>query len=356
MPSFDVETLLGEEARPLLGHTCEKIPRDLLQLPGPDFVDRVWSASSRPPQVLRSLRTLFGHGRLGGTGYLSLLPVDHGVTRGAGSAFAANPRYFDPAAILELAVEGGCSAILTTRGVLGSLARHAHRIPFILKLDHHETLTYPRKNVNVTFAGLENARDMGCVAVASTIYFGSPLGRQRIPRVAATFARAREAGLATILFCYLSNPAFQVDGTNYELSADLTGQANHLGASLGADIIKQKLPEANGGLRALAANDRPYGKLDDRIYTELTTEHPIDRARYQVANCFMGRCGLVSSGGEAGMSNDLASAVRAAVINKRAGGMGLIAGRKAFQRPMRDGVEVLQAIQDIYRNEAITVA
>lgn len=352
----EIESLLGAEAPYLLEHTCRTIPREMLYLPGADFVDRVWAQSDRSPRVLRSLASIFDHGRLGGTGYLSLLPVDHGITRGAGSAFAANPRYFDPEAVLELAIEGGCSALVTTRGVLGVVARQAHRIPFILKLDHDEILTHPRRNQNVDFADVTNAWDSGCVAVASTLYFGSPKERARIPHVADLFAHAHELGMATVLFCYLSNPAFQVNGTDHHFSADLTGQANHLGATLGADIIKQKLPASNGGFREVGFGDGAYGGMDDRIYTQLTSDHPIDLTRYQVANAYMGRCGLVNSGGEAGTANDLAAAVRAAVINKRAGGMGLIAGRKAFQRPLAEGVEILHAIQDVYRNEEITVA
>ncbi len=352
----DVEGLLGDEAPRLLDHTCRAIPRSALHPPGPGVVERIWDSSQRSTRVLQSLSTIFNHGRLRGTGYVSLLPVDHGITRGAGSAFAKNVRYFDPDAILTLAIEGGCSAVVTTRGVLGSVARHAHRIPFILKLDHDENLTHPRRNLNVTFADVENAWDTGCVAVASTVYFGSPGGRARISKVAETFARAHELGMGTILFCYLNNPDFQIDGTNHEFSADLTGQANHLGATIGADVVKQKLPVSNGGFRVLRTNESPYGALDERIYTELTTDHPIDLTRYQVANSYMGRCGLVNSGGAAGTGNDLAQAVRAAVINKRAGGIGLIAGRKAFQRPLSEGVDILHAIQDVYRNELITIA
>lgn len=352
-----VEEVLGAEADYLLRHTCRTISRDELYLPGPDFVDRVWGDSDRSPAVLRSMQAMFNHGRLAGTGYLSLLPVDHGVTRGAGSAFASNPSYFDPKNIMTLALEGGCSTVISTYGVLGSVARkYAHKIPLTLKLDHDEELSRPRKHRNIFFARVEDAWRMGCVAVASTIYFGSRETHRRISRVSEAFAYAHELGMVTILFCYLSNRAFQVDGTNHEFSADLTGQANHLGATIEADIVKQKLPVSNGGYKAVSDGHSQYGGLDERIYTELMTDHPIDLARYQVVNGYMGRCGLVSSGGESSGSNDLQQAVRAAVVNKRAGGMGLIAGRKAFQRPLRDGIRLLNAIQDVYLDKSVTIA
>lgn len=351
-----LEELLGEDAAYLLEHECKAFPKDDLHLPGPDFVDRVWGGSDRNPRVLRSLQAMFGHGRLGGTGYLSMLPLDHGITRGAGSAFAANPIYFDPEQILKLAIEGGCSTVVTTYGVLGSIARrYAHKIPLTLKLDHDEVLSYPRRERNVPFAQVEEAWKMGCVAVGATVYFGAPHSPERITKVSAAFARAHELGMATILFCYLRNPAFRTEEGNYERSADLTGQANHLGATIEADFVKQKQPTLQGGYKALNMGDSTYGKLDERIYTELSTDHPIDRTRYQVANGYMGRCGLINSGGASG-ENDLQQVVRTAVVNKRAGGMGLISGRKAFQKPMREGVEILHAIQDVYLRDDITVA
>lgn len=351
-----IEELLGEEARDLLEHECKAIPKDDLHLPGSDFVDRVWRGSDRNPRVLRSLQTLFGHGRLGGTGYLSMLPLDHGITRGAGSAFAANPMYFDPEQILELAIEGGCSTVVTTYGVLGSIARrYAHKIPLTLKLDHDEILSLPRRERNAPFAQVEAAWEMGCVAVGATVYFGAPHSRERITKVSAAFARAHELGMATILFCYVRNPAFRTEEGNYERAADLTGQANHMGATIEADFVKQKQPTRDGGYKALNMGDSSYGALDERIYSELSSDHPIDRTRYQVANGYMGRCGLINSGGASG-ENDLHQAVRTAVINKRAGGMGLISGRKAFQKPMREGIALLHAIQDVYRNGEVTVA
>jgi len=359
-PSTDtrtaVEALLGEEASTLLEHECTAVPKEELVLPGPGFVDRVGAGSDRSPRVLRSLQALFDHGRLGGTGYLSMLPLDHGITRGAGSAFAANPRYFDPEHMLQLAIEGGCSTVVTTYGVLGSIARrYAHKIPLTLKLDHDEILSVPRRERNSPFAQVEAAWEMGCVAVGATVYFGAPHSRERITAVSAAFARAHELGMATILFCYLRNPAFRTDGANYERAADLTGQANHMGATIEADFVKQKQPTLNGGYRALTMGDSSYGTLDERIYTDLSSDHPIDRTRYQVMNGYMGRCGLINSGGASG-ENDLHQAVRTAVINKRAGGMGLISGRKVFQKPMKDGVAVLHAIQDVYRCDAITIA
>jgi class I fructose-bisphosphate aldolase len=351
-----LEALLGDEAESLLDHTCDTIPKDQLHWPGPDFVDRIGAGSDRNPRVLRSLQALFGHGRLGGTGYLSMLPVDHGITRGAGSAFAVNPLYFDPENILQLAIEGGCSTVVTTYGVLGSIARrYAHKIPLTLKLDHDEILSVPRRERNVPFAQVEEAWKMGCVAVGATVYFGAPHSRERITQVARAFSHAHELGMATILFCYLRNEAFRTGRGNYERSADLTGQANHMGATIEADFVKQKQPTLNGGYRALNMDESSYGKLDERIYTDLATDHPIDLTRYQVANGYMGRCGLINSGGGSA-ENDLQQAVRTAVINKRAGGMGLISGRKAFQKPMGEGVEILNAIQDVYRSQYVTIA
>ncbi len=351
-----LEELLGDEAEALLGFSNPRIPKDRLHLPGPDFVDRVWKDSDRPIPVLRSLQQLFDHGRLGGTGYLSILPVDQGIEHAAGASFAKNPDYFDPAKIVELAIEGGCNAVATTYGVLGAVARkYAHKIPFVLKINHNELLTYPNQYDQVMFARVEEAFDMGCVAVGATIYFGSEASTRQLQEVSDAFARAHELGMATILWCYLRNSGFKVDGTNHETSADLTGQANHLGATIEADILKQKQPESNYGYRALNSGDSSYGKLDERIYTELSSDHPIDLTRYQVANGYMGRVGLINSGGGSG-ANDFGQAARTAVINKRAGGMGLISGRKAFQRPMAEGVELLHTIQDVYLNDEVTVA
>ncbi|MFK7848426.1 MAG: class I fructose-bisphosphate aldolase, partial [Rhodothermales bacterium] len=343
-----VAEILGEEANYLLDHRSSTISKDLLHLPGPDFIDRVWMDSDRSPQVLRSLQTIFNHGRLGGTGYVSILPVDQGIEHSAGASFAKNPLYFDPENIVKLAIEGGCNAVASTYGALGSVARkYAHKIPFILKLNHNELLTYPNTFDQIMFARVEEAWNMGCAAVGATIYFGSEESNQQIIEVSEAFAAAHELGMATILWCYMRNSGFKVDGVNHEASSDLTSQANHLGVTIQADIIKQKQPEQNGGYRALNSGDSSYGKLDDRIYTELASDHPIDLTRYQVANCFMGRAGLINSGGGSGQ-NDLQQAVRTAVINKRAGGMGLISGRKAFQKPMAEGVELLNTIQDIF--------
>lgn len=351
-----VADILGEEAGYLLDHRSCTISKDLLHLPGPDFVDRVWIDSDRSPQVLRSLQTVFNHGRLGGTGYLSILPVDQGIEHSAGASFAKNPLYFDPENIVKLAIEGGCNAVASTYGVLGSVARkYAHKIPFVLKINHNELLTYPNTYDQIMFARIEEAWNMGCVAVGATIYFGSADSNRQIVEVSEAFAHAHELGMSTILWCYMRNSGFKVDGVNHESSADLTSQANHLGVTIEADIIKQKQPEQNGGYRALNSGDSSYGKLDDRIYTELASDHPIDLTRYQVANCYMGRAGLINSGGGSG-KNDLQQAVRTAVINKRAGGMGLISGRKAFQKPMNDGVEILNAIQDVYLNNEVTIA
>jgi len=351
----DIVQLLGADADRLLGHVCKTIPKSALHLPGPDFVDRVVAGSDRPPAVLRSLQQMFGHGRLAGTGYLSILPVDQGVEHSAGASFAKNPAYFDPENIVKLAIEGGCNAVASTLGVLGAVSRrYAHRIPFLLKINHNEFLTYPNKFDQIVFASVRQAFDMGAVAVGATIYFGSAESGRQIVEVSRAFEAAHEMGMATVLWCYLRNPAFKKD-KDYHVSADLTGQANHLGVTIAADIIKQKLPENNGGFLALDTKENPYGKTDKRVYSELTTDHPIDLTRYQVANCYMGRAGLINSGGASG-ANDLHDAVYTAVINKRAGGMGLISGRKAFQKPMADGVTLLNAIQDVYLAKEIGVA
>jgi class I fructose-bisphosphate aldolase len=351
----DILGILGAEADGLLQHVCKGIPRESLHLPGGDFVDRVVALSDRPAPVLRSLQQMFSHGRLGGTGYLSILPVDQGIEHSGGASFAKNPAYFDPENIVKLAIEGGCNAVASTLGVLGACSRkYAHKIPFLLKFNHNEFLTYPNKFDQIFFASIKQARDMGAVAVGATIYYGSPESARQIVEVSKAFEIAHEMGMATVLWCYLRNPAFKMD-KDYHVSADLTGQANHLGVTIEADIIKQKLPENNGGYLALNTKENPYGKTDKRMYSELATDHPIDLTRYQVANCYMGRAGLINSGGASG-ENDLHDAVRTAVINKRAGGMGLISGRKAFQKPMKDGVTLLNAIQDVYLSAAITVA
>jgi len=350
-----IEDALGKDARALLEHRC-RISREALQLPGPDFVDRVHSASDRPVPVLRSLQQLLSHGRLAGTGYVSILPVDQGIEHSAGASFAKNPAYFDPEGIVKLAIEGGCNAVASTLGVLGSVARrYAHRIPFICKVNHNEFLTYPNKFDQIAFARVKQAADMGAVAVGATIYFGSAESSRQIQEVGEAFERAHELGMATVLWCYLRNSAFKTKEADYHVAADLTGQANHLGVTLEADIIKQKLPENNGGYNALSSKENPYGKIDKRVYSELTSDNPIDLTRYQVANCYMGRAGLINSGGASG-ENDFVEAVKTAVINKRAGGMGLISGRKAFQRPMAEGVKLLNAIQDVYLCKEVTVA
>jgi fructose-bisphosphate aldolase, class I len=350
-----IEDALGKDARALLEHRC-RISREALQLPGPDFVDRVHSASDRPVSVLRSLQQLLSHGRLAGTGYVSILPVDQGIEHSAGASFAKNPAYFDPENIVKLAIEGGCNAVASTLGVLGSVARrYAHRIPFICKVNHNEFLTYPNKFDQIAFARVKQAADMGAAAVGATIYFGSAESSRQIQEVGEAFERAHELGMATVLWCYLRNSAFKTKEADYHLAADLTGQANHLGVTLEADIIKQKLPENNGGYNALSSKENPYGKIDKRVYSELTSDNPIDLTRYQVANCYMGRAGLINSGGASG-ENDFVEAVKTAVINKRAGGMGLISGRKAFQRPMAEGVKLLNAIQDVYLCKEVTVA
>jgi class I fructose-bisphosphate aldolase len=351
-----IAELLGGESTSLLQHTCKGITASQIAHPGADFVDRVFCHTDRNIQVLRALQALFSHGRLGGTGYVSILPVDQGIEHSAGASFAKNPAYFNPENIVRLAIEGGCNGVATTFGALGLVARkYAHKIPFIVKINHNELLSYPNRSDQVMFAQVRDAWNQGCVAVGATIYFGSPESTRQLVEVSRVFSEAHSLGMATILWCYLRNPAFKVGGVNHETSADLTGQGNHLGATIGADIIKQKLPESNGGFKALNTGSSSYGKLDERMYTELTTDHPIDLARYQVANCYMGQIGLISSGGGSG-SNDLAEAVRTAVINKRAGGMGLISGRKAFQKSMKDGVAILNAIQDVYLCKDVTVA
>ncbi len=347
---------LGDQADYLLNHQCDTIPRADLALPGPDFVERVWQDSDRNPQVIRSLQQIYDSGRLGGTGYVSILPVDQGIEHSAGASFAPNPAYFDPARIIELALEGGCNAVASTFGVLGMTSRrYAHRIPYIVKVNHNELVTYPNSHEQIMFGTIKQAWDMGAVAVGATVYFGSEDANRQMVEVADAFAYAHELGLATILWCYMRNSAFTVDGVNHETSADLTGQANHLGVTLGADIVKQKLPTQTGGYQALNSGDSSYGKLDDRIYSELSSDHPIDLTRYQVANGYMGKVGLISSGGASG-ANDFAEAVTTAVINKRAGGMGLISGRKAFQRPMAEGARLLNAIQDVYLSDSVTIA
>jgi class I fructose-bisphosphate aldolase len=343
--------LLGGEADALLKHRCRTIPRERLHLPGPDFLERVHVASDRGPRVKRNLAAIFSHGRLGGSGYLSILPVDQGVEHSAGASFAPNPDFFDPENIVRLAIEGGCNAVASTYGVLALLAeRYAHRIPFVVKLNHNELLTYPNRYDQVMFATVERAWNLGAVAVGATIYFGSAESSRQIEEVRDAFAQAHERGLACVLWCYLRNSAFKKDGVDYHLAADLTSQANHLGATLGADIIKQKQAEVNGGYTALN-----FGKTHKKVYSELTSDHPIDLTRYQVAGCYLGRVGMINSGGASG-ANDLAQAVRTAVINKRAGGMGLISGRKAFQKPMADGIALLNAIQDVYLDHEVTIA
>jgi class I fructose-bisphosphate aldolase len=349
-----IESILGDDAESLLGHTCNTISSERLHLPGPDFVDRVVALSDRPTPVLRALQTLYSNGRLAGTGYVSILPVDQGIEHSAGASFAKNPDYFDPARIVELAIEGGCNAVATTLGALGATARrYAHRIPFLLKLNHNEFLSYPNSYDQIMFASVRQAREQGCVAVGATIYFGSPESKRQLQEVTAAFAAAHELGMATVLWCYLRNSAFSPKdgGPDYHVAADLTTQANHLGVTIEADIIKQKAPEtARPGYL-----DLNFGKTDKRVYSDLLTEHPIDMTRYQVAGCYMGRAGLINSGGASGAS-DMHDALFTAVVNKRAGGMGMISGRKAFQRPTAEGVELLHAIQDVYLSDEITIA
>ncbi len=350
-----IQSLLGDKAESLLRHESKTISKDLLHLPGPDFVDRVFAPTDRNQRVLNNLNWMYHTGRLAGTGYMSILPVDQGIEHSAGASFAKNPIYFDPENILKLALEGGCNAVASTFGVLGSVARkYAHKIPFLVKINHNELLTYPNSFREILFGKIKTAHDMGAAAVGATIYFGSDDAHREIVEIAEAFAHAHDLGMATVLWCYLRNPEFKKD-KDYHVSADLTGQANHLGVTIQADIIKQKLPENNGGYKALNTGSSSYGKLDERIYTELTTDHPIDLCRYQVANCFMGRAGLINSGGASG-AHDLEEAVFTAVVNKRAGGTGLISGRKAFQRPMRDGIALLNAIQNVYLCDKVTIA
>jgi fructose-bisphosphate aldolase, class I len=350
--AVDIRSLLGDEAEGLLTHESKGVPAADLHLPGPDFVDRVWRDSDRSPQVLRSLQQLYGHGRLGGTGYVSILPVDQGIEHSGAASFAPSPAYFDPANIVELAVEGGCNAVATTFGVLGAVSRRfAHRIPFIVKLNHNELLTYPNAYDQIMFGSVEEAWNLGAAGVGATIYFGSDNATRQIVEVAEAFEEAHQLGMFTVLWCYLRNSAFKKDGTDYHVAADLTGQANHIGVTIQADIIKQKQPENNGGYRALE-----FGKTSPLVYEELTTDHPIDLTRWQVVNCYMGRAGLINSGGESAGDSDTAQAVRTAVINKRAGGTGLISGRKAFQRPMAEGIELLNAIQDVFLDDQVTIA
>ncbi len=347
-----IEELLGDEAKDLLTHECKTVPKEDLHRPGPDHVDNIFAGSDRNNQVLRSLQAIYDHGRLGGTGYLSILPVDQGVEHSAGASFAPNPQYFDPENIVKLAIEGGCNAVASTFGVLGICSRkYAHKIPFLVKINHNELLTYPNKFDQVLFGRVEQAWDMGAVAVGATIYFGSEESSRQIREVAEAFERAHELGMGTVLWCYLRNNDFKKNGTDHHTSADLTGQANHLGVTLQADIIKQKLPKSNGGFREIA-----FGKTHDKVYSELTSDHPIDLCRYQVVNNYMGRVGLINSGGASGGASDKADAVKTAIINKRAGGQGLITGRKSFQRPMEEGVELLHAIQDVYLSDEIGLA
>jgi len=346
-----ITDILGGEARSLLEHNCQTISKDMLHLPGPDFIERIFSISDRQKSVLKNMQLLFNHGRLNGTGYLSILPVDQGIEHSAGASFAPNPLYFDPENIVKLAIEGGCNGVVSTLGVLGMIsAKYAKKIPFILKLNHNELLSYPNTFDQRMFASVEQASDMGAVAVGATIYFGSQESRRQIEEVSSAFAKAHKLGMFTILWCYLRNDAFKKDGTDYHVSADLTGQANHLGVTIEADIIKQKLPTNNGGYTAIN-----FGKTSPLVYENLSSDNPIDLTRYQLANCYMGRIGLINSGGPSG-DNDLQQAVKTAVINKRAGGTGLISGRKAFQKPMREGIELLNAIQDVYLDKSITIA
>jgi len=351
----NIEQLLGPKAESLLGFKNPKIPKERLHLPGPDFIDRIYAATDRNLLFLSNLQRLFGTGRLANTGYLSILPVDQGIEHSAGASFAKNPDYFDGENIVKLAIEGGCNAVASTYGVLGSVARkYAHKIPFIVKINHNELLTFPNQFNQILFGTVEEAYDMGAAAVGATIYFGSDQADRQIIEISHAFAKAHELGMATVLWCYLRNPAFKKD-KDYHVSADLTGQANHLGVTIQADIIKQKLPENNGGYTALNIGDSSYGKFDKRIYTDLASDHPIDLCRYQVANCFMGRSGLINSGGASG-ANDFEEAVTTAVINKRAGGTGLISGRKAFQRPMAEGAKLLNSVQDVYLSKSVSVA
>jgi class I fructose-bisphosphate aldolase len=347
-----IEEVLGADARSLLEHKSQTVPKEQLHLPGPDFVDRIWKDSDRPTRVLRSLQSLMEHGRLAGTGYLSILPVDQGIEHAAGASFAPNPIYFDSEKIVQLAIEGECNAVASTFGVLGSVARrYAHKIPFICKINHNELLTYPNHYDQILFGTVKEAWEMGAVALGATIYFGSAESDRQLQEIAVAFHAAHELGMATVLWCYVRNNAFKKDGVNYETAADLTGQANHLGVTIQADIIKQKLPDTNRGFEVIG-----FGKTAPAVYDKLSTDHPIDLCRYQVINNYMGRSGLINSGGESKGASDMKDAVRTAVINKRAGGMGLISGRKSFQRPMKEGIELLHAIQDVYLNPAVTIA
>ena len=352
LTSSRLEELLGADADSLLTHRCETIASTDLHLPGPDFAERVWIDTDRSPQVLRNLQSLWDHGRLGGTGYVSILPVDQGIEHSGGASFAPNPIYFDPENIVKLAIEGGCNAVASTVGVLGAVSRrYAHRIPFIVKLNHNEFLSYPNAYDQIAFSSVQRAFDLGAAGVGATIYFGSQESRRQLVEIAAAFEEAHRMGMFTVLWCYLRNTAFKTKDVDYHLAADLTGQANHLGVTIGADIIKQKLPESNGGYNAIN-----FGKTHKKVYSDLSSDHPIDLTRYQLANCYMGRAGLINSGGASAGESDLKDAVKTSVINKRAGGMGLISGRKAFQRPMKEGVGLLNAIQDVYLNKAITIA
>ena len=352
----DIRNLLGDEAGHLLDFNDPKITKESLHLPGPYFIDDILIDSDRPAQVLRNLKSIFNHGRLAGTGYVSILPVDQGIEHSAAASFTPNPIYFDPENIIKLAIKGGCNAVASTLGVLGSISRkYSHKIPFIVKINHNELLTYPNKFDQIMFADVEQAWNMGAAAVGCTIYFGSQESSRQIQEVSEAFKFAHELGMATILWCYLRNPAFKVDGKDYHSSADLTGQANHLGVTIEADVVKQKLPTINGGYIALNRDGVKFGKMDDKAYTEICSDHPIDLTRYQIANCYMGRVSLINSGGPSG-ENDFAQAVKTAVINKRAGGTGLISGRKAFQKPMGEGIKLLNAIQDVYLCKEITIA
>jgi class I fructose-bisphosphate aldolase len=357
LTSNRLEELLGDDAQDLLAHKCETFPADQLHLPGPDFVDRVWLDSDRSTNVLRNMEWLFHSGRLSGTGYVSILPVDQGIEHSAGASFAPNPIYFDPENIVRLAIEGGCNAVASTVGVLGAVSRkYAHKFPFIVKLNHNQLLTHPNTFDQVQFASVQRAYEMGAAAVGATIYFGSPESNRQIVEISQAFEEAHRLGMVTILWCYLRSSGFKVDGVDYHTAADLTAQANHLGVTIQADIIKQKLPDTNGGYNALNQNGAAFGKTHKLVYEKLTTDHPIDLTRYQVLNCYAGRAGLINSGGASSGESDLAEAVRTAVINKRAGGTGLISGRKAFQRPMDEGIELLNAIQDVYLSPDVTVA
>ncbi len=357
MATTNVRELLGNEAESLLSYKSKTVPASQIHVPGPNFIDDIFGPSNRNPQVLRSLGALFNAGRLGGTGFLSILPIDQGIEHSGGASFAKNPIYFDPENIIKLALEGGCNGVATTYGTLAFASRkYAHKIPFIVKINHNELLTYPNKADQIMFGSVREAWNLGAAAVGATIYFGSDQSGRQIIEVAQAFEEAHSLGMATILWCYIRNSAFKKDGVDYHVSADLTGQANHLGVTIQADIIKQKLATNNGGYKALNTGGSSYGKLDERIYTELTSDHPIDLCRYQVLNCYMGRAGLINSGGESKGASDLQDAVRTAVINKRGGGMGLISGRKAFQRPMKEGVGILNAIQDVYLDKSITLA